>query len=58
MHADLLMHKLSSQDESVSAVAATGGCWTLNTDIGQKWGTLEGLWSTISGVRKSLKYSE
>ncbi len=57
MQADLIMHKLSTSHASVSSSAATSGCWVLNTDDGQKWTTLEGLWSTISGVRKFLTYS-
>jgi hypothetical protein len=58
VRASLSMHRLSKPDASVSPSPAGSGCWLLSQDLGPKWATLEGLWSTIASVHKSLTYSD
>jgi len=56
LRATLTMHPLSTP---AAAAPASSGCWVLapNGDLGPVWTKLEGLWSTISGVKKYLSYT-
>lgn len=38
--------------------AATSGCIILTQDLGPRWDRIDGLWSTIAGVRKNLSYTQ
>jgi hypothetical protein len=57
MQATLLMHKLSKRGASVSPSAAADGCWLLAADDGPVWVTLQGMWSTIPKVSKTMSYT-
>lgn len=58
LQASLTMRRMSKHDASLSPSPAGSGCWLLSQDLGPKWATLEGLWSTIAGVHKFLTYSD
>jgi hypothetical protein len=53
------MYQLDKHDAAIPAQVASSGCWVLarGGDLGPRWVRLQGLWSTIPGVRKHLSYS-
>jgi hypothetical protein len=53
------MYRLDKHDAAIPAQVASSGCCVLakGGDLGPRWVRLQGLWSTIPGVRKHLSYS-
>ena len=59
MQANLTMDRLSKHDARISPSVMGSDCWVLadpGGDLGPVKAKVEGLWSTIKGVHKSLSY--
>ena len=55
--ASLAMLPQSASEAAASPASASDGCWVLEQDLGSVNADLEGLWSTIDGVKKHLSYT-
>lgn len=55
----LTMYKLGKHDAAIPASAMIAGCWVLapGGDLGPVNAAVDGLWSTIKGVSKTLGYT-
>lgn len=54
--ATLILHRLTGKDAAVSDVAASDGCWALETDEGPAWGHIDSVFGIMDGVRKWVTY--